>query len=411
MSPATATARMAPEPASRPAPHALARHGSARHGSPQRHANSDAAGDWLAEVNRYRAASGLPAVTSNPAWDQGLLDHLTYLEDTPLSLMSGPFASMHTENPASHYYTPAGAVEAAHSDLISVAGGQGPHGTNGGGSTPISPLQAIDGWLSAPFHAIGILRAQLHQVALATSGGDAGLDILRGLNESASPAATPILFPGPGMVTNLTRLGNEYPSPVETCNWKENGSGLPLIAMLPSAPEPGLSASVTAPDGSTDTPANGQLCLVDEHTYHSSDPVYGPTGAEILKGDQAVLLVPRQPLSSGTWSATITQPNAPAISWSFTVASRDPASVTTIEPSVLGRTSVGSALVGEVGPGATIASVHTSWLRCSSTGTRCIPIPGADHSRYVPTAADAGHTLRFASGPGSESQATAPIAR
>src|SRR5271165_335487 len=263
---------------------------------------------WLGEINRYRLAAGLNAVTDNASWDTGIANHLPYMANTPAAYRTGPYQSLHTENPASPYYTPDGAQEAARSDLFE-------------GATGYNATQFIDGWLAAPFHAVGMLRPALQQVAFGdSSAGDAGLDVIGGL--TGSPAAGgPALFPGPGMVTDLTSYpGNEEPDPLETCGWSGAGDiGLPLIALLTSAPQNGLTASLSGPGG-TESTANGTLCVVDQNTYVSSDPVYGPTGQSILAGDHAVFLIPRQRLVDGTYSVTINQPMAPVVSWSFGVA-------------------------------------------------------------------------------------------
>jgi len=52
---------------------------------PPARAATSAAGEpaWLATINYWRAATGLPPVTDNPAWDQGLLNHFIYLAKTP----------------------------------------------------------------------------------------------------------------------------------------------------------------------------------------------------------------------------------------------------------------------------------------------------------------------------------------
>ncbi len=73
---------------------------------------------------------------------------------------------------------------------------------------------------------------------------------------------------------------------------------------------------------------NGQLCVVDEFTYHSSDPVYGPTGAAILQGDNAVFLIPRRTLGTGTYSVSVSQTGEPDIDWSFSAVA--PVTHTTI---------------------------------------------------------------------------------
>ena len=137
--------------------------------------------DWLSTINYWRQTAGLAAVSDQPLWDVGIQHHLTYLEDTPASYETGQYASKHTENPQSPYYTSDGATEAGDSDLE--------WGVD-------SDLDAIDGWLTAPFHAIGMLRAQLTEVAFAEdSAGYAGLDVIQGLDYNQPAATSPILFP------------------------------------------------------------------------------------------------------------------------------------------------------------------------------------------------------------------------
>ncbi len=270
--------------------------------------------DWLVEVNRYRAAAGLDPVVSEPAWVTGLQHHFTYLDRTPASYRTGQYASAHTENPASPWYTSDGAAAGESSDLA--------YGTRE------SSVDFIDGWYEAPFHAIGMLRPGLKKVAFAstTAGfGYAGIDVIRGIDSSVSQTA-PVLFPGPGVTTDMAAFGGESPDPTETCSFPSGTyPGLPLIAMLTADPAVGLTASLTRAGGVTLTSGSGHLCIVDEHHYTSSDAVYGPTGQAILDGDNAVLLIPDRPLTSGSWTATITQPSQPSISWTFGVDVEPPA--------------------------------------------------------------------------------------
>ena len=189
--------------------------------------------DWLGEINLYRKAAGLRPVTALPAWDAGIDAHLRYLEKTPSTYLTGQYASAHTENPASPYYSAAGAHEAASSDLA--------FGVSG------TDVQIIDGWLECPFHAIGTLRPALAQVAYASLGEDAGLDVLSGLDQQSS-ASSQVLFPGPGMTTDLTSYcGDESPSPLQTCGWPADNEGLPLIALLTARPSGLLTAALTGP--------------------------------------------------------------------------------------------------------------------------------------------------------------------
>ncbi|MHB1638534.1 MAG: CAP domain-containing protein [Candidatus Dormibacteria bacterium] len=270
---------------------------------------------WLTEINLYRQAGGLAPVVDQAAWDVGIQAHLNYLADTPPSYFTGEYASLHTENPASPYYTSAGAQEAAASDLFTGAMGY-------------TPLQYIDGWLAAPFHAVGILRPNLTAVAFAydPATGDAGLDVISGLNYTLAAPTVPTLFPGSGMTTDLTSFQGESPTPLQTCGWSVGAGsygvpapppGLPLIALLTQPPSPGLSAELTASDGSSQSSAGGTLCIVDENTYYSSDPIYGPTGLQILQGNNVVVLIPKTPLTWARYTVTITQPGQTDITWSF----------------------------------------------------------------------------------------------
>ena len=286
-------------------------------GSPAAHATTMptppvltvAPSNWLGLVNVYRAASGLPALTDEPSWDQGILNHLQYMALTP-GAMSG---YAHSEDPSSPYYTASGALEASRSDLWL-------------GLTLTSANEAIDGWLTAPFHAEAMLRPGLQQIAFAmsTKYPGAGLDVLGGLDYSNNNAfytssSSPILFPGPGMSTNLSSFGGESPSPLQTCGWDTltEPVGLPLFAILPGAVPPGASASLTLPTGEVESSAAGSVCVVDQYTYTSTDPLYGPTGADILSGDHLVIVIPRQPLLAGTNSVDLALPGQPDVRWSF----------------------------------------------------------------------------------------------
>src|SRR4051812_49689341 len=113
----------------------------------------DPGGTWLDLVNDYRAMAGLDAVVEEPAWSDGLAKHLIYLQNTPAGMKTGAYASAHTENPASPWYTPEGADAGRSADLYI-------------GNVP-SDRTAIVAWVVAPFHAIRLLRSRLHPVAYA----------------------------------------------------------------------------------------------------------------------------------------------------------------------------------------------------------------------------------------------------
>ena len=240
-----------------------------------------------------------------------------------------------------------------------------------------------------------MLRAQLTQVAFAEdSAGWAGLDVIQGLDDNQPAATSPILYPGPGSTTTLPAASDgESPSPLETCGWQGMRVGLPLVALLTQAPAAGLTASLSGPAGLEST-SNGSLCVVDQTTYHSSDPVYGPTGLSILQGDKAVLLIPRAPLADGTYSVDIQQSGQPDITWAFSAEVPPPANLTV--PEIGGWDEVGAQLTAYDGQWTNDPSTFVDqWLRCDASGANCSPITAATGSTYVPTSADAGAALRL----------------
>jgi hypothetical protein len=276
-----------------------------------------AADDWLGEINRYREAAGVPAVADDPALDLAMQRHIIYLEN---DLQDGE--SPHTEVLGRPGYSPAGALEAENSNI--AIGSPGVFS---------SPIAAIDSWWESPFHAIGMLRPGLAgtHLALAGDGSVAMLDVFSDLTTFA-PAAAPVLFPGPGSVTDLTTYsGAEVPSPLSACGLPTNRAyGLPLIALLPTAPAAGLSATLAGPAGTQ------SLCVVDADTFRSD-----ATGQTILQQDDAVVLIPGAPLATGAYTATIAEPGQPNLSWSFT-ESGTPAATTPGPSPAPGAPSSGS---------------------------------------------------------------------
>jgi hypothetical protein len=355
----------------------------------------------LDRINQIRTASGLSPVTANDGWVTGIDDHLTYLEQTPASYETGQYANAHTENPSSPYYTSAGATEADRSDLAFGTG---------------SDLDAINEWLTAPFHAIGMLRPGLTQVAFARhdGSGDAGLDVIGGL--SGGQATTPVLFPGNGSTIDLTTYGGESPSPIETCTADHPGAdysnpGLGLIALLTKVPTGDIQVTLRQPDGSTISSTNDDLCVVDENNYTSSDSVYGPTGQAILQGDHAVLIFPRQPLVTGTYAVTIVQGGQPDITWSFTSQPAGPAAPPAAPAQVSAVAGDRSAKVtwspaapnGSDVTGYTVQSSPAGGS-CSTTSVSCNVTGLTDGTSYTFTVA-----AHSAAGDGPPSAPSAPV--
>ena len=263
-----------------------------------------AADDWLGIVNVYRAQSGLAPVVNNPAWSDGATNHSCWM------LLNG---IAHDETPGSPGYTAEG-DQAGNSGNVAVSS-----------NSSATPRSHIDLWMTGPFHAIGLLRPSLSQAAYGMCASPpkptrtpwksaATLDVVRGNNWSAAKPATPVVFPGNGATTSLTRFIAETPDPRTFCGWGSQTVGLPLIAMMPSNVTD-ASATLVGPSGPLAT------CVL--HKANTSG-----TASAILGSDNAVVVVPAAPLAKGTYTVSVDSDGGNA-NWSFTV---DPSAALTPAP-------------------------------------------------------------------------------
>ncbi|HAP75368.1 MAG TPA: hypothetical protein DCR14_04730 [Acidimicrobiaceae bacterium] len=255
---------------------------------------------WLSTVNYYRAMAYLPPVTENTSWSQGAYNHSCYM------LYNG---ITHDEIPGKTGYTSSG-DQAGNSGNVAVSSAYG-----------TTARSHIELWMTGPFHAIGILRHNLTSSGFGkcdntgTSPWKSGatLDVIRGINYSIPRPSTPTVWPGNGTTTNLSQFITETPNPLTFCGWSGT-AGLPVIAMMPEAVT-SATASITGPNGPL------QTCrLFGGNT--------SGTARDILVGDNAVTVIPRNALTPGVYTVTVTT-QARTVTWSFTV---DPTAATGIMP-------------------------------------------------------------------------------
>jgi Cysteine-rich secretory protein family len=249
--------------------------------------------NWLAVLNTYRAQSGVAPVSENGAWAAGTTNHSCWM------LLNG---IAHDEAPGTPGYSAEGDA-AGNSSNVAVSS-----------VAATTPKGHIDLWMSGPFHAIGILRSSLTQASYgqcasppnptATSWKSAAtLDVIRGTSSTPNPS-TPIVFPGNGATTSLTRFVAESPDPRSFCGWTGRSVGLPLIALMPS-PLTSATATLTGPNGPV-----GTCVLTGANT--------SGVASSILGGDHAVVVVPDAPLVSGTYTVSVSS-TAGAANWTFNV--------------------------------------------------------------------------------------------
>ncbi len=198
-----------------------------------------------------------------------------------------------------------------------------------GSGVNTTDLYAIDLWMQAPFHSVGILDPKLALVGMgsyreAKSGFQmaAALDVIRGVGVLPGGVTFPIRWPGDGKTTLLRAYtGGEYPDPLASCAGYSTPTGLPIILEVGSG---NLTPLVTASSFSQNGSALPH-CVYTEATYSNPDPSQQSLVRSILGARDAVVLIPRTPLTPGAAYNVALTVNGQTYSWSFSVASSAPA--------------------------------------------------------------------------------------
>jgi hypothetical protein len=259
---------------------------------------------WLDRLNFYRATASLPPVSENSALSGAVLRHARYM--VMHSVVS------HSENMKDAWATPEGAAAAAVSNLA-------------GSTRPMEPDSwAVDVWMQAPFHALGILDPTLRQVGFGIAHQPqrkliqtaAGLDVIRGRRaDGPIEVSYPVVWPANGASVPLTQYAGEHPDPLTSCAGYQAPAGLPLIVQLgPGQMNPHVTASHITENGRPLA-----HCVFDEGSYRNRNGAEQRLGRNILASRDAIVLIPRKPLHPGmTYRATVST-NGAVIDWTFSV--------------------------------------------------------------------------------------------
>ena len=252
-----------------------------------------AAGTWLDRLNAWRASVNLPALTENTTWSQGDAAHSLYMVKND--------QVTHYELSTLPYYTAAGDT-AAKSGNIEVSS-----------TTSFTDQQAIDWWMGAPFHAMGMMDPRLSSTGFGSyrevkSGWDAGftLDTIRG--NAFTGGTYPVFYPGNNSIEPLTSYsGNEFPDPLQACPGYTTPTGLPVFVEVGGNVSTSVGAHTFTGNG---TPL--AHCAID-----SSNAAVG----SYLKSRGGVIIIPQAPLHAGvTYTVAVTVNGVP-YTWSFGVSS------------------------------------------------------------------------------------------
>lgn len=260
--------------------------------------------EWLDYLNYYRSQANLPPVSENPSWSMGGYKHSIYIVKND--------AMSHDEDESNPYFTVEGREAARSGNLTASSDWQA------------SDSYAIDSWMQAPFHALGVLDPALGKVGFGSyrekdDGAlqmGATLDVLRGLGPVPSEVSFPVMWPADGKTTPLVKFWGEYPDPLSSCPGYRSPSGLPIILQIgPGNLIPQVGQHLVQQDGQ-----GVEHCVFDETTYSNPNSSAQSLGRAILSARDAIVIIPRQPLSPGsTYKVSITV-SGNAYSWTFTVS-------------------------------------------------------------------------------------------
>lgn len=293
--------------------------------------------EWLARLNAYREATGLSPVANNTALTAADLKHARYLVKNYTEGRSvGAWA--HEEDTSNPWYSREGEDAGHTSDVIAPSRGQ------------IDPDDALDSWLTAPFHALAILDLELkeagygeyceNEVCAAVLNVGRGESWVRNavrLNLHQDPERqlqedpairwvsvpqrvlpSPVEFPPNGKtVTKNTFPGHEWPDPLAACPGYVAPAGLPIVASFGTGFSPVISDYSLTCNGK-----QREACLITADSYFSTDERQQKAASGDLRMYAAIFLIPREPLpNDSNCTVSVTRDRTPH-SWSFKVEPR-----------------------------------------------------------------------------------------
>ena len=262
---------------------------------------------WLARINAYRGLAQLAPLTENSEWSDGCAKHARYIVKNDVL--------DHSENAGNPWYTVEGATAAKSSNLIA------------GSALTVSDQWAIDTWMVAPFHALGILDPHLQSTGFGSyreSGPGyrmaAVVDIMRGrAMQLATGTRFPLMWPGDGATVPLRMLiWAETPSPLSACPGYQLPTGLPIVVQMGDGSKmPSVTAYSIVKTAEPGQPL--ESCMFTESTYRNADGSLQDLGRALLNPRDAIVLIPRAALTANTSYTVSLTVDGKSYTWTFKV--------------------------------------------------------------------------------------------
>ena len=264
---------------------------------------------WLRLFNRVRVMAGLTAVPEKYPLTTGSELHSQYM-------VMNDKAVAHSEDVNNPFYDPAGHQAAVNGNLFATS------------QTDADYLWSVNFWVSAPFHLIRMISPNLQSVGYGDFVGSGGnvnmasvIDV--GSERSITPANVtyPIFFPGDGTETWVVRHSlYEWPDPVGSCPGYARPTGAPIIVQLGDGSLTPSVSSFTLSMGDKVLDA----CLFDETSYRTADSYAQRVGRTVLGEQDAVVIMPRQPLEADAEYTVQLVANGQTYTWGFKTIKRAP---------------------------------------------------------------------------------------
>ena len=273
---------------------------------------------WLEPLNSYRSMVHLPPVAADPALSEGDAEHARYLVRNYGKIIKANALGIeaHSEDPSKPFYSTTGARAAAASNVD--------EGWRQYGPPAVSPGQAISGWVGIAFHRLWILNPGLRRAGYGEYCEKrvcvGALDVLSSADPipmTPAPFANPIQFPPPGAAMRIRSADGEWPDPLTACPGYTSPSGLPVTLELGAHVNARLSGYTLTLAGVA--PAAIEACGFDANSYINPDPVAERRVRDTLNNFGAAVLIPRAPLTPGTYDVTMTV-GGQRYAWSFTIS-------------------------------------------------------------------------------------------
>jgi uncharacterized protein YkwD len=261
---------------------------------------------WLRYTNLFRVQAGLPQLTENSAYSTGSQHHSRYMIQTN--------TITHGEQPTSPFFNQAGHDAALNGNLAV---------SNWDGASDIWP---INYWMSAAFHALPMLDPRLVEIGYGLYRDPESSYQLTGtmhisskldLGSVPNTIDYPIFFPADGGETWILEYSlPEFPNPLEACSGYQRSTGPPIILQIGDGSlTPNVHASSFRGDG-----ADLQHCVIHESNYVNSNDYFQKSGRTILNEQDAIVLIPRQPLTAGATYTVSIVVGEETYEWSFLAA-------------------------------------------------------------------------------------------